>query len=342
MGEHLPVHGVGVGVGVAVGVGLGVGPDCAQYLPPVLKVPVSIYPPQTIISLPVQTASRPSGAFVVLVAVQLFVLGSYIAPVFKPPLSSPPQTIILLPVHTAVCIHRLGGALTVLVPCPAIGAGIVSAASVCEPDHVIISAPDDHFAAAPDGRMRLSSRRRTGGAGSCPTVRTRIVSAARIQKATTIPAPNHHLSPSPDSRVCGSSRGCVSSAGSCPTVRVGLYRAPVLKLLPLLPPPQTIISLPDQTAVWPYRAPGVLVVLAVAQLSVLGSYLPPVFRSTKLEPPQIIISLPVQTAVCCVRASGALVMLVASQVSVSGLYLPPVLSPVPPQTIISLPVQTAV
>ena len=56
VGEHLPVHGVGVGVGVAVGVGLGVGPDCAQYLPPVLKVPVSIYPPQMIISLPVQTA----------------------------------------------------------------------------------------------------------------------------------------------------------------------------------------------------------------------------------------------------------------------------------------------
>ena len=44
VGLHLPSHGVGIGVtvgvavAVAVGVGVGVGaPDCAQYLPPVLK-----------------------------------------------------------------------------------------------------------------------------------------------------------------------------------------------------------------------------------------------------------------------------------------------------------------
>jgi hypothetical protein len=48
--------GVGVGLGVAVGVGVGIGPDCAQYLPPVLKLVVSLIPPQTIISLLVQTA----------------------------------------------------------------------------------------------------------------------------------------------------------------------------------------------------------------------------------------------------------------------------------------------
>jgi len=62
----------GVGVGVAVGVGVG---GCAQYLPPVLVGPV---PPQTIISLPVQTAVcwyRSSGASVMLVAVQLSMLG---------------------------------------------------------------------------------------------------------------------------------------------------------------------------------------------------------------------------------------------------------------------------
>jgi hypothetical protein len=43
---------VAVAVGVAVGVEVGVGAT-AQYLPPVLETPV---PPQTIISLPVQTA----------------------------------------------------------------------------------------------------------------------------------------------------------------------------------------------------------------------------------------------------------------------------------------------
>jgi len=44
--------GVAVAVALAVGVGVAVGPDCAQYLPPVFEPE----PPQTIISLPVQTA----------------------------------------------------------------------------------------------------------------------------------------------------------------------------------------------------------------------------------------------------------------------------------------------
>jgi hypothetical protein len=45
------------GMEVAVGVGVGLGaPDCAQYFPPVFKTPEPFTPPQTIISLPVQTA----------------------------------------------------------------------------------------------------------------------------------------------------------------------------------------------------------------------------------------------------------------------------------------------
>ena len=58
----LPVYGRGcgtgrdLGVGVGLGLGVGVGLDCAQYFPPVLKLAVSSVPPQTIISLPVQTA----------------------------------------------------------------------------------------------------------------------------------------------------------------------------------------------------------------------------------------------------------------------------------------------
>ena len=49
---------VAVGVALAVGVGVGVdAPDWAQYLPPVFKrVKLKVSPPQTIISLPVQTA----------------------------------------------------------------------------------------------------------------------------------------------------------------------------------------------------------------------------------------------------------------------------------------------
>jgi hypothetical protein len=63
---------------------------------------MGVFPPQTIISLPVHTAvcsSRPSGALVVLVAAQLSVLGLYLPPLLSP---DPPQTIISILVHTAV------------------------------------------------------------------------------------------------------------------------------------------------------------------------------------------------------------------------------------------------
>jgi len=61
VGEHLPVHGVG-----------------GQYRPPLFKPPELPNPPQTIISLPVQTAVwsyRISGASTVLVGTQPSVLG---------------------------------------------------------------------------------------------------------------------------------------------------------------------------------------------------------------------------------------------------------------------------
>jgi len=69
----------GVFVGVEVAVGVGDEPDAAaQYLPPVFRTLLLSYPPQTIISVPVQTAvwdSRAAGALVVLVAIQVLVLG---------------------------------------------------------------------------------------------------------------------------------------------------------------------------------------------------------------------------------------------------------------------------
>jgi hypothetical protein len=74
-------------------------------------------PPQTIISLPVQTTVPCTvGAFVVLVAAQASVLGLYFPPVFKRGLIPlpPPHTIISLPVQTTVCPSR-GSAFVVLV-----------------------------------------------------------------------------------------------------------------------------------------------------------------------------------------------------------------------------------
>src|SRR6266852_4280811 len=80
-------------------------------------------PPQTIISLPVQTAECHRfalGAFVSVVGVQLSVAGLYRPPVFqtwtlKPSVYQPPQTIISVPVQTAVCSKRASGTFTVLV-----------------------------------------------------------------------------------------------------------------------------------------------------------------------------------------------------------------------------------
>jgi hypothetical protein len=117
---------------------------------------------------------------------------------------------------------------------------------------------------------------------------------------------------------------------------------------------------------------GASVVLVGLQVSVLGSYLPPVpgriggvgvgvglsgadctlflapvFKNNPNSfPPQTIISLPVHTAVWPDLAVGASAVLVATQMSVAGLYLPPVFKlpelPDPPQMIISLPVHTDV
>ena len=65
----------------------------------------------------------------------------------------------------------------------------------------------------------------------------------------------------------------------------------------------------------PFRGVGAFMVLVAAQLSVLGSYLPPVLTEPPaLPPPQTIISLPVQIAVWRARALGGLVVLVAVHV----------------------------
>jgi hypothetical protein len=64
--------------------------------------------------------------------------------------------------------------------------------------------------------------------------------------------------------------------------------------------------------------------LVACQLSVIGSYLLPVFRKDAKSkmPPQIIISLPVHTAVWKLLCDGP--NAVGVQLSVMGSYLPPV------------------
>src|ERR1051326_454298 len=109
-----------------------------------------------------------------------------------------------------------------------------------------------------------------------------------------------------------------------------------------------IISLPLQTAVLVSRLSGALSVLVAVQLSGLGLYLPPLFKSPESPSPlQTIISLPFHTALCKSLPSGASKVLVAVQLLVLGLYLPPEFDPgpftsSPPQTIMSLPLQIVV
>ena len=96
----------------------------------------------------------------------------------------------------------------------------------------IPSAPDDHFAAGPHCRVKVSASGRVGGAGGCPTVGAGIVSPAGVQKAADDhSAPDDHFAAGPNCRV----------------IRLG--------------------------------PAGALVVLVAVQLSVLGLYLPPVFKT---------------------------------------------------------------
>jgi hypothetical protein len=83
--------------------------------------------------------------------------------------------------------------------------------------------------------------------------------------------------------VVGVPLGVVVAVGVDVGVGVGVgpdcaqYLPPVTKSLPLKPP-QTIISFPLHTAVCEPLPCGALLVLVAAQLSELGSYLPPVFK----------------------------------------------------------------
>ena len=109
----------------------------------------------------------------------------------------------------------------------------------------------------------------------------------------------------------------------------GLYLPPSLSDMGVLPeiviPPHRIISLPVQTIAGEERRKGALIVVVTRQLSVTGSYLPPVAKGKlPAPPPHTIISVPVQIALWPARPTGALVVLVAVQVSVAGSYLAPV------------------
>ena len=134
------------------------------------------------------------------------------------------------------------------------------------------SAPDDHFTAGPDRRVRAPGSGRVGGAGGCPTVRAGIVSPAGVKNAfpESRPAPDDHFRAGPNPRVTVSAEGALVVLVAVQLSVLGLYLPPVLIKCQVPCPPQTIISLPVQIAVCPSRASGALMVLVAPHWSVHG------------------------------------------------------------------------
>ena len=145
------------------------------------------------------------------------------------------------------------------------------------------SSPDDHFTASPHCCVILSASGRVGRAGGHPTIRAGIVSPAGVQlAASSSSTPDDHFTASPHCRV---KRPGHRARWSCwwPSnypCRDYIFRRCSNSLHPdhdQIRPRRSFhcqSTLLCETA----RSVGALVVLVAIQLSVLGLYLPPVFK----------------------------------------------------------------
>ena len=109
--------------------------------------------------------------------------------------------------------------------CPTVRVGVVSAASVeCHRRGPERATPDDHFAARPDCRVKVSGGGRVGCSRRHPTVRSRIVSAAGIEKIRSpdATAPHDHFTASPHRCMLPSGFRRVAHGGHRPTIRAGI------------------------------------------------------------------------------------------------------------------------
>jgi hypothetical protein len=105
--------------------------------------------------------------------------------------------------------------------CPTVGTGAISTTGIKVDAGVAKSAaPDNHFAASPDCRVRVSRRGRVGHAGGCPAIRGGVVSATSIAivKRGVGAGPDHHFAAAPDCRVTDAAERRVGSAGYGPAI----------------------------------------------------------------------------------------------------------------------------
>src|SRR5437764_8662858 len=98
---------------------------------------------------------------------------------------------------------------------PAVRECIISPAAI-----VVISAPDDHFSATPNGSVAGSRNGRASGTGVGPRIGSRTVSAASVQIPETITrsSPDDHFSAGPHCGVIESTGGGVRAASGCPGI----------------------------------------------------------------------------------------------------------------------------
>ena len=185
---------------------------------------------------------------------------------------------------TPPCDHRATGRVGEAGGSPTVRPGIVSPASVFTAKVWICACrPRRSFHYQPTLLCESFADGRVGGAGGCPTIRAGIVFPARVKQVDTIgPAPDDHFTAGPHRRVLEPCGGRIGSAGGCPTICAGIV------------PPTGVKHSPDiwLTYIRPRRSfhfrsilpcdrrgqQARLAVLVAVQLSVLGLYLPPVFR----------------------------------------------------------------
>jgi len=132
--------------------------------------------------------------------------------------------------------------------------------------------------------LKLSGSGREGVVGLCPSVCARIVSLGGVKiNAVVTTTPDDHFAAGPHGRVTALAAGALVLVPAQLSSAQGggggtQYLPPVFNALLSSAPPQTIISLPVHTAVEMARLVGAPVVLMAVQLSVMGLYLPPVFK----------------------------------------------------------------
>ena len=86
---------------------------------------------------------------------------------------------------------------------------------------VVVSTPDDHFAAGPYRNVILSGKGGIRGTSRYPTVRARVISPACVKidrRIAADPSPDYHFAAGPHRRVRFSWGGGVGGAGSHPTI----------------------------------------------------------------------------------------------------------------------------